>query len=121
MVKKIKLKKGFTLIELLGVLIILAIISLITIPIIDNSLSDSRNAAYERAVDSIVNAAKNYSASTDLGYPQRKSPLFVSQLQDEGFLTLDIKSPIDESNMDGCVWYYWDEDHKQYIFEYDNE
>ena len=121
MVKKIKLKKGFTLIELLGVLIILAIISLITIPIIDNSLGDSRNAAYERAVDSIVNAAKNYSASTDLGYPQRKSPLFVSQLQDEGFLTLDIKSPIDESNMDGCVWYYWDEDHKQYIFEYDNE
>ena len=23
--------------------------------------------------------------------------------------------------MGGCVWYYWDEAHKQYIFEYDNE
>ena len=23
--------------------------------------------------------------------------------------------------MNGCVWYYWDEDHKQYIYEYDNE
>ena len=113
-------KKAFTLIELLGVLIILAIIALITIPIIDKSLESSRQAAYDRAVDNIVNAARNYSVSNDLGYSTTRLPLFVSELQDEGFLALDIKSPIDESEMNGCVWYYWDEDHKQYIFEYDN-
>ena len=55
-----------------------------------------------------------------MGYSTTRLPLFVSELQDEGFLTLDIKSPIDESEMNGCVWYYWDEDHKQYVFEYDN-
>lgn len=115
------LKKAFTLIELIGVLIILAIISLITIPIIDRSLENSRQAAYKRAVDSIIDAAKNYSVSNDLGYSSKRLPLFVSQLQDGGFLTLNIKSPIDESEMNGCVWYYWDESHKQYIFEYDNE
>ena len=113
-------KKAFTLIELLGVLIILAIIALITIPIIDKSLESIRQAAYDRAVDNIVNAARNYSVSNDLGYSTTRLPLFVSELQDEGFLTLDIKSPIDESEMNGCVWYYWDEDYKQYIFEYDN-
>ena len=113
-------KKAFTLIELLGVLILLAIIALITIPIIDKSLESSRQAAYDRAVDNIVNAAQKYSVSNDLGYSTTRLPLFVSELQDEGFLTLDIKSPIDESEMNGCVWYYWDEDHKQYIFEYDN-
>ena len=113
-------KRAFTLIELLGVLIILAIIALITIPIIDKSLESSRQAAYDRAVDNIVNAARNYSVSNDLGYSTTRLPLFVSELQDEGFLTLDIKSPIDESEMNGCVWYYWDEDHTQYIFEYDN-
>ena len=111
---------AFTLIELLGVLIILAIIALITIPIIDKSLENSRQAAYARAVDNIINAARNYSVSNDLGYSTKRLPLFVSKLQDEGFLTLDIKSPIDESEMGGCVWYYWDESHKQYIFEYDN-
>ncbi len=114
------MKKGFTLIELLAVIIILAIIALITIPIIDKSLESIRQAAYDRAVDNIVNAARNYSVSNDLGYSTTRLPLFVSELQDEGFLTLDIKSPIDESEMNGCVWYYWDEDHKQYIFEYDN-
>ena len=113
--------KAFTIIELLGVLIILAIISLITIPIVDKSLENSREAAYRRAVNNIIHAAKEYGTSNDLGYSPKRSPLFVSELQDEGFLTLNIKSPIDESEMNGCVWYYWDEDHKQYIFEYDNE
>ena len=112
--------KAFTIIELLGVLIILAIISLITIPIVDKSLENSREAAYRRAVNNIIHAAKEYGTSNDLGYSPKRSPLFVSELQDEGFLTLNIKSPIDESEMNGCVWYYWDEDHKQYIFEYDN-
>ena len=106
---------------MLGVLVILAIIALITIPIIDKSLENSRESAYDRTVDSIVNAAENYSTANDLGYPTEKHPLFVGELQDEGFLELNIKSPIDETEMGGCVWYYWDEDHKQYIFEYDNE
>ncbi len=47
--------------------------------------------------------------------------MYISELQNEGFLSLDIKNPIDESEMNGCVWYYWDEGHKQYIFEYDSE
>ena len=114
------LNKAFTLIELLGVLIILAVIALITFPIVDNSIQSGRQSAYDRTIESIVSAARNYSASNNLGYPTEKYPLFVSELQDEGFLALDIKSPIDESEMNGCVWYYWDEDYKQYIFEYDN-
>ena len=84
------LNKAFTLIELLGVLIILAIIALITIPIIDKSLESSRQSAYDRTIENIINAARNYSASNNLGYPTEKYPLFVSELQDEGFLALDI-------------------------------
>ena len=112
---------AFTLVELLGVLIILAVISLITIPIIDNAIKNSREEAYKRTVENIITAARNYGTSNNLGYETLKQPLYISELQNEGFLSLDIKNPIDESDMTGCVWYYWDEGHKQYIFEYDSE
>ena len=57
------LMPGFTLIELLGVLIILAIIVLITFPIIDNVLTSSRQQAYERSIDGIIEASKMYVTS----------------------------------------------------------
>ena len=113
------MKKGFTLIELLGVLIILAIIALITIPIVDNSIKNSRESAYDRTIENILSAARNYATTNNLGYVTTKKPLYISELQNTGFLALNIKNPIDESAMTGCVWYYWDFEHNQYIFEYD--
>ena len=57
------INKAFTLIELLGVLIILAIIAIITFPIIDNVLTSSRQQAYERSIDGIIEASKMYVTS----------------------------------------------------------
>ena len=48
------LKKGFTLVELLAVIVILAVIALITTPIIIDSLNTSKKEAFKDSVNSIM-------------------------------------------------------------------
>ncbi len=111
---------GFTLVELLGVLIILAIIALITFPIIDNSIKKSQEEALERTIETIEQAAYRYSVEYDIGYSTYKKPLYLNELQKKGFLDSEIINPVDNQELSGCVLYYWDSKYSQYIFEYDS-
>ena len=54
------MKKGFTLIELLAVLVILAIVSLISTPLILNIINDSKRKSFEVEMNSIEKAAEYY-------------------------------------------------------------
>ena len=45
------MKKGFTLVELLAVIVILALIALITAPVVLNVIENSRDKSYRRSVD----------------------------------------------------------------------
>ena len=115
-------KKGFTLIELLGVLILLAVIALITFPIIDKVLSNAKNQAYERQKDSIIEAASLY-VTVNGNYSTSTKQLSFQTLIDAGFLKEgEILDPRDSSKeMPGCVLYSWSESKNQYIFEYSEE
>ena len=115
------LNNGLTLIELLGVLIILVVIALITFPIIDNAIKNSREKSLERTIDSIEEAAHRYSIENDLGYPTEKQALYLSEIQSKGFLETPIINPVTNEELSGCVWYYWETNYNQYIFEYDSE
>ena len=117
----ILLNNAFTLIELLGVLIVLAVIALITFPVIDNSIKSSREQALERTIDSIEEAAYQYSIQNNLGYPTDKQPLYITDMQTQGFLDKEIINPVNNESLSGCVWYYWDTAYNQYSFEYDME
>ena len=55
-------KKGFTLVELLGVLVVLGLISVIIVPKVIDSITTSKEAAYQTQVETIENAAKNLMA-----------------------------------------------------------
>ncbi len=55
--------KGFTLIELLAVIVILAIIALITTPVVLNVIQTSREKAFIDTAYSIVSAAQKYQVS----------------------------------------------------------
>ena len=121
--KNVKLTSfGFTLIELLGVLILLAVVALITFPIIDKVLSNAKNEAYERQKDSIIEAARMY-ITTNGDYSTSQRQLSFKTLIDAGFLKEgEILDPRDSSKeMPGCVLYSWSEDKNQYLFEYDEE
>lgn len=113
------MRKGFTLIELLGVIIILGIISLIAFPIINNSIKDSREKAYQETVKNIEQVAYYYSIENDLGEPSIFKKLPLQELKKEGHLKdNEIINPINNETMNGCVKYKWNEATKKYIFEY---
>ena len=66
-------KKAFTLIELLGVLIILAILTLMIVPLMNNLIKNSSESANKRSVDlyaeSIKNAISKYEAENTILVP----------------------------------------------------
>ena len=117
-----KRKKGFTLIELLGVLILLAVISLIAYPIIDKVLTNAKNEAYERQKDNIIEAARMYVTMNGTNNTSTKQLSFQT-LIDAGLLKDgEILDPRDSSkNMPGCILYNWSNSKNQYIFEYSEE
>ena len=53
-------KKGFTLIELLAVIVILAIITLILVPIVSEVIETSRKQAFRESVNGIIDSTNNY-------------------------------------------------------------
>ncbi len=102
-------------------MIILAVIALITFPVIDNSIKSSREKSLERTIDSIEEAAYRYSIENDIGYPSEQQALYLSDIQSKGFLSSSIINPVTNEELSGCVWYYWDTTYNQYVFEYDME
>lgn len=55
-------KRGFTLIEVLGIIIVLGIVSVITIPFVYNVIEGSKKNAFKETVEGIVKAADVYYA-----------------------------------------------------------
>ena len=115
-------KNAFTLIELLGVLLLLAIIALITFPIIDKTLTSAKEEAYNRQKDNIIEAARLY-VTQNGNYNASKKQLSFQTLIDAGFLKDgEILDPRDSSkNMPGCIIYNWSNSDNQYIYEYSEE
>ena len=56
-------KKGFTLIELLGVIVVLAILALITMPIITNVINDVRIKSLKTSAYGLIEASNLYYVS----------------------------------------------------------
>ena len=113
------MKKGFTLIEVMAVVALIGIISLIVYPAIDKTIKDSREKAYASNIEAIENAAYIYSSSDELGYSTSYQALPIQALKDAGLLKdSDIRNPINNSTIGGCVMYKWIEAKKQYTFKY---
>ena len=94
---------GFTLVELIGVIIILEVIALITFPIIDKTIKNSKQQALERIIDNIEESA--YSVENDIGYSTQYNILTLNELISKRFLKIKIINPITNSEMTGCVNY----------------
>ena len=91
-----KRNTGFTLAELLGVIVILGLIALVTIPAITDSLKRYRNNMYQVQVDNIVQAAKNWGSDHLLQLPDVEGGTIVitiSDLQAAGYLKGELKNP----------------------------
>lgn len=63
-------KKGFTLTELIGVIVLLGIIALISIPILNKTIKNSKEKAYNAQVEEIVSSAKKWGVTNDEKLPK---------------------------------------------------
>ena len=96
-------KKGFTLIEILAVVVILGFVSLITMPVVQKNINDSKKQAYETQIDNIERAAKDW-ASENLSYLPEKEGTSISitlyTLMSLGYIDNNLVDPLTEKYFD---------------------
>lgn len=71
------MKKGFTLVELLGVIAIIGIMALITVPIITNNLKSASKTDYEKFKNNLYLAAETYIENNSEKYNLNEPDDFV--------------------------------------------
>ena len=104
-------KNAFTLVELLGVIVILGIIGMITVPLVQRIVIENTEKAYNEQVASFEKAAKNWANSNIYGLNkcdtdtcENLDRVTLKTLKDEGFLeNRDIKNPKTDEIFDGIV------------------
>lgn len=87
-------KNGFTLVELLAVIIIMGLLATMIFPMIDTSLSNSKENAFDVVKSNIISAAKDWSAMNVSKLPESGDSINVklSELK-QGYLPLNVKNP----------------------------
>lgn len=88
------MKKGFTLIELLGVIVILALLTLLVIPSIVNSVRDASEDTDDLTLELIYNASNLYISNHENNFPKidgMKRVITLNELINDGLLAQPIK------------------------------
>lgn len=87
--------RGFTLVELLTVIILLGVLSAVIIPKINDSLTSSRNRAYQVQVESIKKGVNDFLIDNDgLVFDDGTLSLTLGVVKQGGYLPVDIKNPL---------------------------
>lgn len=88
-------KNGFTLIELLGVLVIIGIIAVLVFPAVESILKEGKETTYQVQVNTILNAAYDYSLKNIkfLPQPDDKNYITLGELKAEGLVDVNITNP----------------------------
>ena len=96
--------KAFTLVELLGVIVILGILAMITVPIVQKTIIDNTNSVYQDQITSFEKAAKNYVAKNVYEMTKCQTEtcqISLRKLQEEGLLPSgNIINPKTDKNFD---------------------
>lgn len=90
------MKKGFTLIELLGVLVILALLSLLIVPIVSRNFKESTSGLEQTQIANIKEAAKNWAADHTSSLPDHeggKVSVTIGDLKTGGYIDEKLTNP----------------------------
>jgi len=116
-----KEKNGFTLVELLGVLVLLAVISLITVPTVSRLINNSKSRARTAQIVLIEKAAKSW-ASENTGLISESSVYYlkVQTLVDGNYLEEEsLVDPSDSTKrLDQCVKISFNQKYESYKYSY---
>ena len=95
--------KGFTLAELLGVMVILSLISIITIPAVTESLNSYKTKLCNSQIDEIIAAAKTWGTENILKLPDTEGESYsvsLKTLAEYGYIDAKINNPVTNENFD---------------------
>lgn len=120
------MKKGFTLVELLGVIIIIGVIALITMPILTNTISQSEEKTYKKQINIIEVAAKEWGVENIDFLPAEDSyigkAISLKTLIDSGKIqNATIQDPRTREEMKGCVVVKYNSEYQQYEYKYNDD
>ena len=87
--------KGFTLLELMGVLILLAIILLVAIPSITNTIKKDQVNQLVKYEETLCDAAKAYISQENVNVTEIKGSLLVSK----GYIASNLSNPKTKKNV----------------------
>ncbi len=88
-------KNGFTLVELLAVFVILAVIFVISVPLMTEILDQSKNTLYRKQIDTVLNGAYDYSLKYINYLPENNNITYITlgELKYEGIVDYDLTNP----------------------------
>lgn len=114
------MKKGFTLIELLAVITVLGLLAVISFPIVNKQINDSKEKTYENQEKTIINAAKRWGFDNDnLLDTLETTTVSIDRIQKDGYLTNgDVIDPRTDKKLTGCIEISYNKDYKQYEYKY---
>lgn len=96
-------KNGFTLAELLGVIVILSLIAVITVPAVTDSLQNYKEKLCNSQLDEIVAAARAWASDNILILPTEDGISYtvtLETLSNGGYIDSEIENPITKRNFD---------------------
>lgn len=117
-------KKGFTLVELIAVIVLLAATALIAVPIVNRTIKNSKEKAYNAQKAEIVTAAKKYVLEN--GITATDEPIYITLrklVSNNYFEKGDIYDPRNDENLltkGVCVKITYEESSKSYKYNYEN-
>lgn len=113
-------KNGFTLIELIAVITILALLGMIIVPVVENSINSGKDELYISQIDSIKASLKQYAIKNINSNIQNAGDdiyLSLYQLKIAGFVNLDIADPRSENLIPNDMLLRVEKREKSYIYE----
>lgn len=95
------MKNGFTLAELIGVVALLGIIAMITVPAVDRSLNKGKSELEDTQKAQLTKGIRDYLAEHPSDMPDNIGDKYcknISELQSLGYLPDNLKNPKDGSD-----------------------